>query len=421
VIKSFSKFRIFVDKSERKNMKNRLHNALNAVRLVLLIALSGNPILAQELRIERAASINLKLKPRADCPSNVLLLSDLVEMQGSDAVVQEIADLPIAPAPRIGSPQTWSRASIEKFLTLRGINSSAIRWKGSQECEVVRIEGTRPTKDAKQPELNAFTSNTSVQTANYTPTPLAASTINSPIDRSKFTTPFTTTATINQAERIAAEAISNYLQTKTNSTARWNITVAIPTEHAAVFSQKAKILGVAGGQPPWEGAQQFLFLVKGLQGEQSISIDANVKLPEMVVAANRPLAKGYVLKQEDLDWIPLPFGSKFGAEDCFSNAESLIGQQLRKAMSTQQVIRLSDAGPPTIIHVGDIIDVEVVSGSVVVATKGRAIEAGGMDDLVQVEVESSRSKVLARIISEKTVEVISSGSRVSSSKSNNKR
>ena len=142
-----------------------------------------------------------------------------------------------------------------------------------------------------------------------------------------------------------------------------------------------------------------------------------IQLPEMVVSANRPLAKGYVLKEEDLDWIPFPPGAKFGADDCFKNVEALVGQQLRRSMSTQQVIRMNEVGPPTLIQVGDVIQVEVVSGAVVVGTQGRAIESGGMDDLIQVEIEPNRNRVLARITNEKTVEVVASSGRTSSSKS----
>ena len=370
----------------------------------------------------QAASITLTLRSKADCPSNVLLLSDLVELQGSDAIVHQIVDLPIAPAPSMDGRQTWSRTSIEKMLQLRGLSADAIRWKGANECEVHRIEGKRKAKSDPSPVATnaspAVANSSQVEPARYNQIVSSSSSLpekQDVVDRSKFTAPFTTPVTLSVAERVTAEAISSYLQTKTNSNGRWVVNVSVPSEYASLLSQRSKILGVAGGQPPWEGEQDFLFLIKGTSGEQSISIHAEIKLPEMVVAANRPLAKGYVLKEEDLDWIPLPLGSKFSAEECYQSVESVVGQQLRRAVSTQQVIRLTEVGPPTVIHVGDIVQMDVVSGAVVVSTKGRAIEAGGMDDLVQVEIEPNRNRVLARITSEKSVEVISTGARPSKS------
>ena len=379
--------------------------------------------LADDIANMKASSITVTLRSKADCPSNVLLLSDLVELRGSDAIVHQIADLPLAPAPSIGNKQTWSRSSIEKMLQLRGLSSDAIRWKGSNECEVHRIDGVRLKNYESPPtqgSIEKITVTQGIQQAQYTQlgtiddTPKPTS-----IDRTKFTAPFTTTVTLSVAERFASEAISNYLQTKTNSNGRWIIKVIIPTEYAGLLSQRAKILGVAGGQPPWEGDQEFQFLIKGPNGEQTIPIRTTIQLPEMVVSANRPLAKGYVLKEEDLDWIPFPPGSKFGAEDCFMTIDSLVGQQLRRSMSTQQVIRLNEVGPPTLIQVGDVILVEVVSGAVVVGTQGRAIESGGMDDLIQVEIEPNRNRVLGRITNEKTVEVVASSGRVQNSKSRN--
>jgi flagella basal body P-ring formation protein FlgA len=354
----------------------------------------------------------------------VLLLSDLVTLSGSDSLIHEITETPIAPAPRLGQKQTWSRESIAKALSLRGIPPEAIRWKGAAECCVLRVEGVR---QKPEPNPNATKQN-SVQSAEHVGTgtqdfaTLAAANQSNPsslqstnpespaqpaIDRSLFVTPFTTPVVVTQAERISSEIISNYLQTKTNSVGRWIIKPNLPPEHAKLLSQRGKIKGVAGGQPPWEGEQEFVFLVKGPNGEQSIPVQANVKLPEMVVAANRALSKGYVLKEEDLAWIQMPRGSSFGAEDCFSDIERLVGKQLRRAMSTQQVIRLSEVGPPTVIHVGDVVAIEVVSGQIAVETLGRAVESGGIDDLIQIDImqvgnDTKKSRVHARITGERS-------------------
>ncbi len=372
----------------------------------------------------RTSNVQLTLRSNAECPSNVLLLSDVVTLSGSDAIIQEITETPIAPAPRLGQTQTLSRESLAKALSLRGIPQEAIRWKGAAECCVLRVDGVRKKADSNP----ASNQQNSIHSAEHVGrgaqdfvTLAAANQPNAPtqqpangpapgqpaIDRSQFVTPFTTPVVVTQAERISAEIISNYLQTKTNSVGRWIIKPNLPPEHAKLLSQRGKIMGVAGGQPPWEGDQEFIFLVKGPSGEQSIAVQANVKLPEMVVAANRALSKGYVLKEEDLVWIQMPRGSSFGAEDCFSDIEKLVGKQLRRAMSTQQVIRLSEVGPPTVIHVGDVVAIEVVSGQIAVETLGRAVEAGGIDDLIQIDImqvgnDTKKSRVHARITGERS-------------------
>jgi flagella basal body P-ring formation protein FlgA len=372
----------------------------------------------------RISNVTLTMRSTAQCPSNILLLTDIVEIKGSDALIQQISDLVIAPAPKLGQKQSWRRASIEKVLQLRGLPSEAIRWAGADECSVVRVDGQRaPTTDLpnvaqlandtpSDPTRVTSTAYADVATANSVTANGIATNIVGTIDTSRFTPSSTTPVTITMAERNAADAISNYLKTKTNSNGQWIIQPKIPSEYAKALSTRVQIEGVNGGQPPWEGQQEFVFLLRDSKGMRTINVQAMVKLPEMVVAANRPLSKGYVLRDSDLVWIPMPRGLSYGPEDCFATPDALIGQQLRRSVSTQQVIRQSEVGAPTVVQVGNVITVEVVSGDIVVATNGRAIEAGSMDDLIQVEVEPSKNRVLGRITGPKTVEVIANSGRI---------
>ncbi len=412
-----------------KNRPSTTRKRVNAIFIALLFCTSvptaQQPIIAGDVpnnsnsRNKQTAKIELLLRTRAECPSNLLLLSDLVRVEGSDALVQQVEDVPLAPSPRIGNDQIWTREDIEKSLELRGISTDVLRWGGAMECSVRRIDGPRiENSSPKSLDVNNFKKapltailmgNQELLNGKLPPVSQNAAHSKETIDKSQFTAPFTTSATLTQAERVAAAAIENYLQTKTASAGRWNIVVSMPTEQAKMFAQRRQILGIAGGQPPWEGKQDFVFLIMGPFGEQSISISAAVKLPEMVVAANRPLSKGYVLREEDLVWIPMPRGLTYSPEDCFSQSELLVGQQLRRAMSTQQVIRLNEVGPPMVIHVGDIVGIGIVSGGVTVETNGRAIESGALDDLIQIEVQPYKKRVLARVTGDRTAEVIANG------------
>ena len=363
-------------------------------------------------------AVELLLRSRTDCPANLILLSDLVSVQGSDALVKGLMETALGPAPRMGADQSWSRIEIEKSLALRGIPADKIRWKGANECIVRRTQGTRPERRENKPNEHATEDEVAkiIQLASGQE-PRSTMAINNSgvqnalatIDKSQFTAPFVTPANVSQSENLAARIISDYLQTKTDSAGRWLIKVNMPTEYAKIFSLRNNILGVTGGQPPWDGPQEFAFRVVSKEGEKIISLSAEVKLPDMVVATKRTLSKGYVLKEEDLVWIPMPRGLNYGPEDCFSKPEDLVGQQLRRSMSMQQVIRLKEVGPPAVVHVGDLVTIGIVSGGVSVETNGRAIEAGAIDDLIQIEVQPHRKRIMARITGERTAEVISNG------------
>ncbi len=377
--------------------------------MVLLVLTTDLQSFAQQpsSKNKQTVSVDLLLLSRAECPSNLLLLSDLVSVKGSDALVQQVIDMPLAPAPKLGNEQIWTRNDIEKAISLRGISSDLIRWQGATQCSVRRVEGQR--SESRNPTALGDSDSTRHLATQEMPNPKEILRATQSIDKSQFTAPFTTPATVTQAERIAVAAIESYLQTKTASTGRWDIRVHMPTEHAKIITQRFKILGVAGGQPPWEGKQDFIFLINGPVGEQSITIPATVKLPEMVVAAKKPLSKGYVLREDDLVWIPMPRGLNYGPEECFSQTDLLVGQQLRRSMSTQQVIRLNEVGPAVIIHVGDLIGISIVSGGVTVETNGRAMESGAIDDLIQIELQPHRKRVMARVTGDRTAEIISNG------------
>jgi flagella basal body P-ring formation protein FlgA len=222
---------------------------------------------------------------------------------------------------------------------------------------------------------------------------------------------------IAQAERIASTAIEKYLHTKTNSTIDYTIRPEISTELAPMLLQMRQIVGVDGGLPPWDGEQNFEFLIKGPTGEMVVPIRAIIDIPNLVVAASKQLAKGRVIREEDLLLIPMPRGSRESADKCFTEVQELIGMELKRSMSTQQVVLRQDAGSPTLIHSGDAIKLEVIAGSLVVETNGKAIESGGLDDLIHVESLDNRKRLLGRVTGERVVEVVSQGT---SNKNSNK-
>jgi len=394
----------------RRNLVNFIRIYFLAVAMALvsvggLSAQTGTSASAKPFDLSALGRLQLTLRESSSCSTNLLVLSDLIKRSGVHELEGHVADLPLAPAPKLYHEQTWSREDIEKALLLRGMTRESIRWQGASECRVQRV----PLQEVAQA---TYLQPDSSQTSSPSEIPLQPKEplLETKLDKSQFTTPFTTSAIVTQAERVVAVLIENYLQTKTASSGRWIIQPIIPTEHAKILSQRARILGITGGQPPWDGQQQFDMLIKGVQGEQTISLRATIKLPDMVVAVNKPLAKGYVLREEDLVWIPMPRGLSYGSEDCHSEIVSVVGKQLRASLSTQQVIRLNQVGPPMIVHVGDMISIEIVSGAISVATNGRAIEPGGIDDLIQVEIQPQRKRLLARVTGDRTVEVISNGS-----------
>lgn len=339
---------------------------------------------------ENEGEATLVLRSEVTVASNVLRLRDLCDMDQANDVARAFQDMPLAPTPQAGKTQTWSKDDIEKMLALRGLETAKIRWSGPPVVQVARAQGDVHTQG--------------VATASAI-TPARPNT-NKPNQPHDFSPAFTNPVSITQAERVVTSAIESYLQLKTGTQGKWRIKPAIPPQHANALMQRRQIVSVAGGQEPWEGNQKFSLLLRTTEGESIVDVEAEIRLPMMVVAAKGPIARGRVIQDTDLVWLALQPASRIDPEDCFTDFESVVGKQLRKAVSTQQPLRSKDLGDPFAVQVGDSVTIAVLAGSVRVESFGRAIESGAIDEMIQVEVMPQKKKIAARVVAERRVEVI---------------
>jgi flagella basal body P-ring formation protein FlgA len=226
-------------------------------------------------------------------------------------------------------------------------------------------------------------------------------------NRDRFVPTNTSPALVTQAERVLAQAIANYLQTKADANVNWQVFPVVSPEIAPHIIQRRQILGVTGGEAPWDGEQVFELLLKGPQGEYTITVPATIQLPELVLASSKQLAKGHILRAEDLIHVPMPRNLKLEAEEYFTKIDDLIGKELKRSMSTNQVIRTSEAGTQTLVQAGDAIKIVVQTAGIVVETHGRALGSGGQDELIPVEEADFKGRLTARVIGPREVQVIS--------------
>ncbi|MFN7736148.1 MAG: flagellar basal body P-ring formation chaperone FlgA [Pirellula sp.] len=381
-------------------------------------------VISSSVRSDEPVSptLRLKLREQIKIHTNLIRLSDLCELSGTDEMVQSLGDLPIAPSPRQGVQQQWTRGDLEKAVSMRGINAKAIRWSGAEVVQVQRLPRLENVPLRNELEVQTASAQTAVVSDEMRGAPSGSNTRSNPPgkitesassvpqeQRAKFTPAFTTSVSTSQAERMVVAAIESYLQLKTGGNGKWGITPHVPTEMAPLLLQRRQILGVSGGEPPWDGDQQFTLLVRTAQGETTVDIRATVRLPDMVVAAKGPLAKGRIVQESDLVWQALPPTSSISMDECFSDFENLVGKQLRRAVSTKQPIRRSEVSEPSVVQAGEMVTIAVIAGSVLVETPGRAVESGAIDDVIQVEVLPQRKRVTARVAAERRVEVISNG------------
>jgi flagella basal body P-ring formation protein FlgA len=239
-------------------------------------------------------------------------------------------------------------------------------------------------------------------------------------NRDRFVPTNTSPALITQAERVLAQAIANYLQTKADANVNWQVFPVVSPEIAPHIIQRRQILGVTGGEAPWDGEQVFELLLKGPQGEYTITVPATIQLPELVLASSQQLAKGHILRAEDLIHVPMPRNLKLETDEYFTKIDDLIGKELKRSMSTNQVIRTSEAGTQTLVQAGDAVKIVVQTAGIVVETHGRALGSGGQDELIPVEEADFKGRLTARVIGPREVQVISHGTTIQRTAKNKK-
>jgi flagella basal body P-ring formation protein FlgA len=116
----------------------------------------------------------------------------------------------------------------------------------------------------------------------------------------------------------------------------------------------------------------------------------------------------------------MPRNLKLETDEYFTKIDDLIGKELKRSMSTNQVIRTSEAGTQTLVQAGDAVKIVVQTAGIVVETHGRALGSGGQDELIPVEEADFKGRLTARVIGPREVQVISHGTTIQRTAKNKK-
>ncbi len=330
--------------------------------------------------------ICLRLREQPVVEGQVVHLGDLIEVvSGRCQQTDDLLLLPVAPTPREGIPQSWTRSDVVQHLELRGLHPTAVRWMGSDRTQLRR---------GKPIEGNA-TSNGS----------LPMSRVSQTIPGRAQSPAFIQERAVKQAEMLIRQAITEYVTLKSGDRTAWRITLSVPSRYVSIMQVKTNIVSIGGGREPWEGSQDFVFEVKERGALVSVPIQATLQLPPMIAVAKRALRREEIITADDLIYSPIPQRGAADASDFFTDIEKLVGKQVRRSVATGQPIEAQSVGDAVVVTRGEMVEVESVSGDVVVKTTGRASESGAVGDLIGVELLPSRKRINASVTAPMKVRV----------------
>lgn len=311
--------------------------------------------------------VRFKVSPVVD--SQVVRLGNLIEVVswGSRAK-EDLLEIPLGPAPQVGNHQDWTADDLLRNLELRGIDKKKVAWQGPETARLIR------QREVETPKKTA-----TAETRKLAPA-------------------FLNDRLIDQAEANLIQATREYLWLQTNERTQWRIGVKVPAELANTLSQKRNILSLGGGVEPWVGRQRLVYLIKHQGEEFELAMTVEVDLPTTVVVASRAIRRDEVIDESCLSYAALPERMEGQVDQYFNDMNDLVGKQMRRAMSTGVPIPRSSIGQPNVISSGEILEIESVSGSVVVKSAAKALSGGAVGELINVELIPSRKRLAATVV-----------------------
>lgn len=109
------------------------------------------------------------------------------------------------------------------------------------------------------------------------------------------------------------------------------------------------------------------------------------------VFAKRTVRAGALVSLEDVELRRLPDHQAAGVAH---GLEDVIGQEVRRSLYADRPVRLEDVGKPTIIRRNSLVSLTFQRGRIVLTTIGRALDDGGLGELVRVVNVDSRLTVV---------------------------
>ena len=325
-----------------------------------------------------ATAAELRLQTHCNPTGPVVMLGDVAEIVSADArQTASLAATELFPAPSATEQRIVRVREIQDLLLLRGVNLTEHQFSGSSEV-TIQISVARP------------------QVATIKPVQ-AADTL--------------------RIKRRVNEALVKYLSGHTPSPKTWSVDFALTEAQARSLADPVRSINVAGGCSPWTGSQKFDLSIEGPKEPAHVTLDANVRVIAPVVVAMRPLARGAVIREGDVELQQLAASEK--KPGALHTVEEAIGHELVRALPTGSALSSDSLRSPLVVHRGEVLTVYAQSGGIRIRTNARSRDEGSVGELVAVESLLNRSTYYARVCGIREVEVYARPTRVEGQQAGN--
>lgn len=294
-----------------------------------------------------AGSLPATLRPAASIEGETVRLGDLWDDLGDKA------DVVIAPAPQPGKRVTADARWLSAVAQNHGVN-----WRPANAFESIVIERAAQVIDVKLVESELREA-------------LAAEGVPAPFDLD----------------------ISN----------RTALNMMVPTGNGPV--------GVAVRDVVWDNrTARFTATVEapaGAPNAQRQRISGHVFTTARVPVLNRPMTRGDVITERDIEWIEAR--AEAVRRDIVTDVRQLVGQEPRLQLRSGAPVRVGDLQRPVLVPRNSTVTMTIKTPYMKLTAQGRAVEEGGKGDVIRVTNLSSKRVVEAVVEGPGTVVVVPNG------------
>jgi flagella basal body P-ring formation protein FlgA len=322
-------------------------------------------------------------------------LGDVADVNGENAAT--LAALELFPAPPAGEQRFLRVRELQDLLLLRGIPVAEHQISGASQVTIT--SGGQPVKTAP------------AQAVSLSIARRANRRVCEAVARYLDECASDTSPTIPVFEKQPGPGAGRQ-RPRTGEAAgqsRWSVQVELTEAQARTAADPSRPISISGGRAPWTGVQRFQVTVQTPQGPVSFPLDARTSLPSAVVVACRSLARGTVVRPEDVELRREAAGESVSA---VHSIEEVVGRETTRSVAEGKVLTPESVRAPLLVRKGEVVTVFALSGGIRLRTFARARDEGGQDDLVAVESMLDRSTYFARVTGAREVEVYARSPRV---------
>ncbi len=135
----------------------------------------------------------------------------------------------------------------------------------------------------------------------------------------------------------------------------------------------------------------------------SLFVPVNVKVMTKVIVARNSLPRGAIIGPSDITMKHRDLSRLH--RGYLENKQLVLGKKLRQRMRKNQVVTPSQLETPNAIKRNNKVTIVASNKTLQIRMAGKALQSGGLGDLIRVRNESSKKELDARIIAPGIVEV----------------